>query len=168
MKFSDIPQLTRSGNWECDFAMKGLVTQIEKWEIESGLQLNPDFQRGHIWAKDQQVKYIEFILRGGNTARVIYLNHPGWMKDFVGDFVCVDGLQRITAMKRFIYNEIKAFRYYYKEYEDSIRMVNTLKINVNNLKTRKEVLQWYLEFNSTGTPHTPEELDKVRELLKKE
>lgn len=42
------------------------------------------------------------------------------------------------------------------------------KINVNNLLTRREVLQWYVEFNSGGTPHTTEELDRVRALLRKE
>jgi hypothetical protein len=27
------------------------------------------------------------------------------------------------------------------------------------------VLQWYLELNSGGTPHTKEELDKVKKML---
>ena len=36
---------------------------------EEGLQLNPDFQRGHVWTEDQQVKFLEFILRGGKTGR---------------------------------------------------------------------------------------------------
>ena len=168
MKFTDIPQFTRSGNWECNFDIRGFVEQIEKWEVEDGLQLNPDFQRGHVWTEEQQITFIEFILKGGTTARVVYLNHPGWMGDFEGEFVCVDGLQRITAVKRFIHNEIKAYGYFYKEFEGSPRMMNNLRININNLKTRKEVLQWYLEFNSNGTIHTKEELDKVKKLLEQE
>jgi uncharacterized protein with ParB-like and HNH nuclease domain len=168
MKFTDIPQYTRSGSWECNFDIRGFVEQIEKWESEDGLQLNPDFQRGHVWTEEQQISFAEFILKGGTTARVVYLNHPGWMGDFEGEFVCVDGLQRITAVKRFIHNEIKAYGYFYKEFEGSPRMVNDLKINVNNLKHRKEVLQWYLEFNSGGVVHTKEELDKVRQLLEQE
>jgi uncharacterized protein with ParB-like and HNH nuclease domain len=168
MKFTDIPQYTRSGNWECNFDIRGFVGQIEKWEAEDGLQLNPDFQRGHVWTEEQQISFVEFILKGGTTARVVYLNHQGWMGDFEGEFVCVDGLQRITAVKRFIHNEIKAYSYFYKEFEGSPRMMNDLRININNLKTRKEVLQWYLEFNSGGTIHTKEELDKVKKLLEQE
>jgi hypothetical protein len=38
---------------------------------------------------------------------------------------------------------------------------------VNDLKTEAEVLRWYLEINAGGTPHTEEELDKVRKMLKK-
>jgi hypothetical protein len=33
------------------------------------------------------------------------------------------------------------------------------------LPTRAEVLRWYLAINAGGTPHTPEELARVRELL---
>jgi len=39
---------------------------------------------------------------------------------------------------------------------------------MNDLKTRAEVLQWYIEFNAGGTPHTEAEINRVRELLKKE
>jgi uncharacterized protein with ParB-like and HNH nuclease domain len=168
MKFTDIPQYTRCGSWECNFGIYDFVEKIEGWERENNLQLNPDFQRGHVWTEKQQVSYVEFILRGGTTGRVIYLNHPGWMSDFEGEFVCVDGLQRITAMKRFIHNEIMAYNHFYREFEGSPRMTNDMKININNLKTRKEVLQWYLEMNSGGVVHTKEELDKVRKLLEQE
>lgn len=169
MKFTDIPQYTRSGNWECDFTIQDFVEWIEKHEKEDGLQLNPDFQRGHVWNEDQQVSYVEFFLCGGTTGRVVYLNHPGWHRNYEGEFVCVDGLQRITAIKRFINNEIKVYGYYFKEYEDKPRIsTHSLRINVNDLKTKKEVLQWYLEMNSGGVAHTKEELDKVRLLLEKE
>ena len=170
MKFSDIPLLTRDGEWECHYDLKSAVRQIEEWENEEGLQLNPDFQRGHVWSEIQQIKYIEYILQGGKTAKVIYFNNPGWRSGRIDrdNFVCVDGLQRITAIKRFINNEIKVFDYYYKEFEGNIRSMEGIKFNVNTLKTRKEVLQWYLEFNSAGTPHTEEEINRVKELLEKE
>lgn len=75
----------------------------------------------------------------------------------------MDGLQRITAYMRFYNNEIPAFGHYYKEFED--RPKNWIKLNVNNLKTRKEVLTWYLEMNTGGTPHSKEEIEKVQRLL---
>lgn len=167
MKFTDIPQLTRCGNWEADYPIVDFVKRIEEWELESGLKLNPDFQRGHVWTEEQQTAYVTFIYRGGLTGKTVYFNNPIWPSDH-DDFVCVDGLQRITALKRFIHNEIKIYGCYFNEFTDTPRMHTWMKINVNNLKTRKEVLQWYLEFNSGGTPHTKNELDKVRKLLEKE
>ena len=90
------------------------------------------------------------------------------MGDFRGDFVCVDGLQRITAIQRFMNNEIKAFDTYYKDFEDKLPRDLDMIVNVNNLKTRKEVLQWYIEMNNGGTPHTKEEINRVKILLETE
>ena len=44
----------------------------------------------------------------------------------------------------------------------------TVRVVTNDLQTREEVLQWYLELNSTGTPHTKKELDRVKALLNRE
>ena len=173
-KFKDIPQLIVCGEWECNFGMESLVNKIEQMEREEGLQMNPDFQRGHVWTEEQQVLYIEAILQNGaKNARTIYLNNPNWIRHYdreYTDFVCVDGLQRYTAIKRFIKNEIKAFGYYYDEYEDKSRLRThcDLRLNVNELETRKEVLEWYLQINSGGTPHSNEEIERVKELLSKE
>lgn len=40
-----------------------------------------------------------------------------------------------------------------------MRMKHTIKVNVNDLKTEKEVLQWYVDMNAGGTPHTKEEIE---------
>ena len=78
----------------------------------------------------------------------------------------MDGLQRITAISRFVHNEIKVFGSYFKEYTDSPRIVmDTIRVNINDLKTRREVLQWYIDMNAGGTPHSKEEIDRVRGLL---
>lgn len=172
MRYKDIPQFTRAGGWECDFDFPfRFVREIDRMIKEDGLQLNPDFQRGHVWTDDQQIAYIEFLLRGGKTARVIYLNNPNWQihkSDSYTDFVCVDGLQRITAIKRFVNDEIPVFGAYQSEYEDVPSISTSMKINVNDLKTRREVLQWYIDFNAGGTIHTDVEIQKVRMLLAQE
>lgn len=40
--------------------------------------------------------------------------------------------------------------------------------SVNELRTRAEVLRWYLQLNSGGVVHTEEELARVRALLEAE
>lgn len=169
-KFADIPDFVRDGNWECDYSMQSAVRFID--ELEEGrngdqrLDLNPDFQRSHVWTESQQVAWIEFFLRGGKTGRVIYLNNPGWQRDYKGDFVLVDGKQRIEAMRRFLKGQIKAFDSYFHEFTDRMRdSIVTVRINVNTLNTRREVLQWYIDMNAGGTPHSEREIAKVRNLL---
>ncbi|KKL95504.1 hypothetical protein LCGC14_1853890, partial [marine sediment metagenome] len=78
-------------------------------------------------------------------------------------------LQRITAVCDFFKNRIPAYGHQYSEYEDQFRMRGmNFKFDVNNLKTRKEVLRWYLEINHQGTPHSNDELMRVAKLLDKE
>jgi hypothetical protein len=169
-KFRDIPQFVRHGSYEVDVSPESLISTINDF-VEQGLDLDPDFQRGHVWSDKQRVAFVEFFLRGGKTGRVIYLNNPNWHfnnEKGYNDFVIVDGKQRVEAFRKFINNEIKAFGSYYREYTDSIRLVNTMKINVNDLRTRADVLQWYIDFNAGGVVHSDKEISRVRRLLKKE
>jgi len=124
-------------------------------------------------------------LKGGRSGRTLYLNHPQWMhwrnkKGEYQDFVVVDGLQRITALLGFVRGEIPAFGHYVYSllnppnvecFEGKLRHLecnSNLLVNINNLPTRAKVLEWYLQMNSGGTPHTEAELNKVRELLETE
>lgn len=168
-RFRDIPKFTPDGEYATD-AEWGYL--IEKWlpdQLAEGLNLDPDFQRGHVWTEQQQTRYIEFALRGGKTGKSIYFNHPQWMGGFEGEMVIVDGKQRLEAVRRFMKNEIKAFGYYFNEYTDNLRLTSArLRIHVNTLQTRAEVLQWYIDLNAGGVVHSDEEIQRVRELLAKE
>lgn len=161
-----LPKLTSVGTYEVNIPLDDFNGVIDKYINQYHLNLNPDFQRGHVWKEAQQIKYIEFLLMGGVTNNVIYFNHPGWMNSFNGDFVIVDGLQRITSILDFLDNKFKVFDEY-SSYID-LRGHYNIKFNINNLKTRKEVLKWYLEINSNGTPHTEDEIEKVKNLLEEE
>lgn len=170
-KFKDIPQFTRDGNYQVDMDIRRIPEWIANEQREMGLQLNPDFQRGHVWTEEQQIAWLEFFLKGGKSGNVVYFNCPSWHynvnKGDYNEYVCVDGLQRLTAICRFVNNEIKVFGSYFNEYEDPrVAGRYTLKINVNDLKTEKEVLQWYIDMNIGGTPHTIEEIKRVRKMLR--
>ena len=169
-RFKDIPQFTREGNYQVDMDIRRIPEWIVNEQKEMNLQLNPKFQRGHVWTEDQQIAWLEFFLKGGKSGNVVYFNCPSWHysvkeRDY-NEYVCVDGLQRLTAICRFVNNEIKLFGSYFREYEDP-RIVSryTLKVNVNDLKTEKEVLQWYVDMNAGGTPHTTEEIERVKKLI---
>ncbi len=48
------------------------------------------------------------------------------------------------------------------------RASDNLRLNVNSLKTKREVLTWYIQMNAGGTPHSNDEIAKVQKLLEKE
>ena len=171
MRWDEIPQLTSCRNSGFDAQLFRYFCHYIDEEVSAGLILEPDFQRGHVWTEEQQTAYIEYLLMGGTSGRTIYLN----AKDIENpspearDYVCVDGLQRITAIQRFYHNEIPAYGQRYSQFEGVLSPTKyTIKVVVNDLRSREEVLRWYLELNAAGTPHSREELARVRALLDRE
>lgn len=170
MRFRDIPQFISDGSYRVDVSLEYMIEWIEKMVREDGLQLCPDFQRGHVWTEEQQVAFLEFILRGGKSGRIIYLNDPNWMgrsnQTEYTDFVCVDGLQRITAIRKFLNDELRVFGHLYSDFDGPTDLIrNGMVININDLKTKREVLCWYIQMNAGGTPHTKEEIERVRKMM---
>lgn len=177
-RFRDVPQFTRQASWRCNYGLKFLVKQFREWVAgeDTGLpplQLNPDFQRGHVWTVAQQTAYVEFLLRGGTSGLDLYLNCPSWHGHVepgaYDEFVVVDGLQRFTAIAAFLDGDIPAFGSLYPEFEDEPDLVrNSILVHVNDLRSRAEVLQWYVEMNAGGTPHSDAEIARVRRMLDEE
>lgn len=143
-----------------------------------GLVMEPDFQRGHVWTPEQQRHFIENALRGviSQAGLTIQFNCPDFdyrgnlKKDVENSFVCMDGLQRITAVMKYIDGEIKPFGYSIHDFENtSFRLSGSnlrFQLCVYNMQTRAEILQHYIDINAGSTPHTKDEIDRVRNLLK--
>lgn len=170
MKFADIPKFIQDGNYQINVPISDLEKQLESYKQNYNLELNPDFQRGHVWTEKQQIAWLEFFFKGGKTSRVIYFNCGDFIDAKQPDcdipnMVCVDGLQRLTALLRFIRNEIPIFGTYWNEFEDRPRMSCDILFNVNSLQYRKDVLSWYIQMNEGGTPHSQEEIERVKKLL---
>lgn len=170
MNYKDIPQLTKSGSYRINVGWDYLKKHLENWcerDLSlASLDLDPDFQRGHVWTESQQIAYVEYKLRGGAGSNELQFNCAGWMKDFRGPFVIVDGKQRLAAVLAFLDGKIKAFGHFVHEFEGWPRA--DFVFVVNDLRTRKDVLQWYLELNSGGTPHSKAEIERVKTLLANE
>jgi len=169
MKYKDLPRFTRCANYRINIGLGYIESSIQDYINGDGLQLNPEFQRGHVWTKEQQIAFVEYILKGGKSDS-IKLNKPDWELETectdYRDFVCVDGLQRITALRKFMNNEFKVFNTTYaSELDLPIIRRHNIVIEINDLKTEKEVLQWYVDLNSGGTIHTKEEIEKVKKMI---
>lgn len=172
MKLSSIPQLTRA-HYRITVTLDMLEAVIERYGSESRncpLILEPEFQRGHVWSREQQIAYCEFMVRGGESGRDIIFNCNGWMNTFKGPMYLVDGLQRLTALRGMLKGEIPVFGRSFLEYEDHDLTARRIELNfvVGNLVRYADVLKWYLEMNSGGTPHAQAEIDRVKALWEKE
>ena len=179
MKTTDIPKFICNPNYSTHINWKYIektLSDYNEWitiERMGGLNLNPDFQRGHVWSENKQIAFVEYCLKGGLGSKDILFNHPNWQGSFEGEIVLVDGKQRLEAVRKFIRNELPVFDgHCLNDFEDKDRLLRMNGANfifkINNLKTRKEVLQWYLDLNTGGVVHTNEEIKKVQQLLEQE
>lgn len=169
MKWDEIPKFKEFGIINpINFGFVSYVDFVNEQIENYDLQLNPEFQRGHIWTQEQQKKYIEFILRGGKTGRDFYFN----LNRKTNEHVCVDGLQRTTAFIKFLNGEIKVFDQYFNDFyftkrETGGNPLPEFRVNVymNYLESKKEILEWYVDMNTGGTPHTNDEIERVKKMI---
>jgi hypothetical protein len=178
LPYKKIPKFIGTGNYDCDVFWSSLKDTFEWWTRDYGLDLDPPYQRGHVWNEAQQRDYVEFVIRGGQSAKNLLFNCPGWNSrggKIVGPIELVDGKQRLCAVQRFMRDELTVFDSFpgigptkASEFEVIRDLELRFKFYINGLDTRAEVLQWYLEINAGGTPHTKEELEKVRTMMLRE
>lgn len=164
MHFRDIPQFP-TAHYECDVSLSFFEKHMVYWIKEMGLTMDPDYQRGHVWTREQQIAFVEYILQGGEVGRNIIVNCPKWDKFTIGD-VCevVDGKQRLTALQAFFANEIPVFGHFRNEFTGRLPVMNSMKWRIMKLD-RVGVLRLYLSFNGGGTDHSPAELARVQRIL---
>lgn len=168
--YSDIPRLIGRGTYAVQVGFGYLDKHLGEWAAyPGGLDLDPDFQRGHVWSEAQQVAFVEYALRGGleSSSGVLLFNCADWDQKMEAPVQIVDGLQRLTAALRFLRSEIPAFGRLRRDYCGSLSVTGArFEVHVNKLRTREEVLRWYLEINSGGVVHSDEEIARVKGLLK--
>ena len=167
--------------WTADFPW----AQFHPWLNDTakeygGVDMVPDFQRGHVWTKEQQLRYIEAAFRNllPPSAKSVQFNCANWNSadkkptDLPRGLQCMDGLQRVTAVDAWLAGEFKPFGLSIEDLDDTQWMISkgmNLKFRFNvaiyDYTTRAQVLQHYLDFNAGGTPHSAEEIARVRQML---
>lgn len=168
--FQDIPQFTSWGHYYVDVEWMRIELHLEQFAQSLNVDLDPDFQRAHVWTREQQIAYVEFVLQGGATGRDILWNCSTWHSPAKGSdrdtIVLVDGKQRLQAVREFMANRLPAFGSLYREFGGVLRpSVARFVWRINDLATRQQVLEWYLSLNAGGTVHAPAEIARVRAML---
>jgi hypothetical protein len=160
---------------DCQFSY--IEQTLSNFERDYGaLDLIPDYQRGHVWTMEQQTHFIENILRRvvPESGLVIQFNCPNWnLPDIQTDLPlgvqCVDGLQRLTAIRLFLNGDLLPFGLSVKDLDGtafaSRRGIYRIRIAMHNFTKKADLLKHYLDLNSGGTPHSQDELKRVKKML---
>ena len=169
MNWNDIPNFP-----DVSYAFDESWEHLESWleaRKDIGIILDPEYQRGYVWTREQKIAYLEYRLQGGISGGDLFWNSPGWRgRGKTQPISIVDGKQRLLTVREFMRGELPVFGRTFNEFEGifpwSDRRVS-FRIHINNLLDEQDVIRWYLSMNTGGSIHTREELDRVEELLVK-
>ena len=147
------------------------------------LEMNPEFQRGHVWDINKKIAFVENLLRGLDINKTIRFNdltmRPHDNADVVlrNKIVCIDGLQRFTAIIDFIDGKFKVFDKQLS-YEDILNNENKaamrnifshalLRFEFLQITSYKDLLEYYIDLNTGGVAHTQADIQIAKDLLQK-
>jgi hypothetical protein len=168
-----IPRFTPGAAYKVHVEWGYLEEFLERQRNDIGLDLDPDFQRVHVWDGLRQRRFVEYCLRGGATGRDLLFNSKGWQRQREeGPLVLVDGKQRLEAVRLFMADKLEVFGWRLSAFDNPRQLLRLsaarFRVHVNDLATGAEVLQWYIDVNAGGVAHTDDEIGKVREMLARE
>lgn len=151
----------------CD--MKLYIHRLSEHGEKYAPVLDPDYQRAHVWTREQQIAFIEYILRGGEVSRRIIFATDGDIA--ITKWRLIDGKQRLEAITQFLDLKFGVFPdeqhpegHFANAIYEMRGMFMLFKVVVVRVTTRLEELNLYLSLNTAGTPHSSEEIDRVRAL----
>ena len=167
-----------SARYEVDASWQYLdVTVTEFAKGYGAVEMNPDFQRGHVWTPAQQQYYIENAMRGAvptsgmtiqfNCRNFDTLKTDAPESDLPDGLQCIDGLQRWTAVRGFMAGEVRPFGLSIDDlrgtdYDPRRMTYSRFRLAVFSFQEKLEVLDHYLALNAGGTPHSDAELLRIR------
>lgn len=174
-ELSKLIQPLSTAEYEVDVHWHHIEKSLADYGRDYGmLDLAPDFQRGHVWTADQQRHFVENVLRGvvSTDGMVIKFNCPNWhhgkfVSNLPDGLQIMDGLQRLTAVKKFLAGEVKPFGLSLDDLNGSSFSPNRyrFRVAVHCFTQRSDLLKHYLTLNTGGTPHSQDEISRVNALL---
>lgn len=139
-------------------------------EMQAGLNIDPDYQREHVWTTEQQRLYVEYCISGGDASRTIYTTSIGQKCGEWLEYNLLDGKQRLEAVRSFMSGRLGILRddnkpdgYKVSDFSGNMDRMRCY-FNWVTVKTvdRADQLGLYLRINTGGTPHSPEEIARVK------
>jgi hypothetical protein len=128
----------------------------------------PDFQRSNNkWTEQMQRAFVENALKGNVHNILFFKMHED------DDAKIIDGLQRLTAIAKFIDNELSIFNgLLYSDFDksDVLRPVikrASFRVNIYTFSDWESVGRFYVEMNENIT-HSSDDIKKAKDWFKRE
>lgn len=134
-----------------------------------GVDMNPSYQRDHVWTLEDKVDLIDSIMNDVEIGRFVFMKKPYDTNDKTM-FEIIDGKQRLTAIIEFYEDRFeykgKKFSELHPLDQNHFESKMTLKIEpaYMDMETR---IEYFIRINTTGKVMDKEHLEKVKNMLVK-
>lgn len=150
-----------------NFMQQDIRSLIHKNFVYWGLDMNPRYQRDIVWTHEQKTELLDSIFNGLDIGKFVFIRLP-YGKEY--GYEILDGKQRLTTILEFYNDEWTYKGYYFSELSPMLRYkFEGLSISVaemgDDIATEKNVLEYFIKLNKTGTPMDRSHLEKVEKML---
>lgn len=118
------------------------ISDIRDWNRNNRLELRPDFQRNEVWSIAAQIMLIDTIMQGIPIPKIYIKSVMNEGKTYR---VVIDGQQRLTAILKFVENELPLKKPYSGVY--SGKVFEELPDDIQN-----EILRYKIDINEIFNP----------------
>jgi len=166
-----IPKLEKNKDLRLSYQQRQIESLLSSYySSNTGLDLNPDYQRGNIWTQEQKVDLINSIFNNVDIGKFAIIRRP-FGEDHDKYYEVLDGKQRITALIEFyedrfrykgvLYSELSPYdRNHFDDFSVSYAETSPL--------TDEQKYRYFLNLNKSGSPVDPKHIEKVEKLLEGE
>ena len=159
------PKLIRNKDLRLNYSQRDIYGILHMY-YHSGLDLNPDYQRGNVWSSDDKTLLIDSIFKNIDIGKFTIIKRP--FKENDQSYEILDGKQRIITLieffeDRFTYKGLKFSELHWRD-QNHFEHYNISYSEASHL-SHEQKYRYFLNLNVTGKPIDPEHINHVKKLL---
>ena len=152
------------------YSQRSLDGLLSTYYDGSGMDLDPDYQRGHVWAHEQKVALIDSVFRNIDIGKFTVIRKP-FRENRDHYYEMLDGKQRFTALMEFFEDRFQYRGLYFSElhWRDQNHFENySVSYAETEPLTDEQKYHYFLKLNVSGRPVDPAHIEKVEKMLEAE
>ena len=146
-----------------DYSSSDVDAVIHKY-YHFGINMEPDYQRDLVWTPEQEENLIHSIFTNVDIGKMTF-RHCGYTSDFM--YEIIDGKQRLNTLLKFYEGRIRyKGKTIFELNRNDRRHFLGHRISSADLRnvTQKQVYDYFIKLNVSGTRVADSDLDRVRKL----
>jgi hypothetical protein len=170
-----IERLEEDQDVHFNYQQRDLISLVNMMLKDYGIDLEPEYQRGNVWSKQQKYDLIDSVFRNIDIGKFAVIKRPWGKNPNVPAtpklYEMLDGKQRLTALFEYYMGRFKYRGLYFYElcHRDKGHFKHySVSYAESAPLTKEQKYRYFLKLNTTGTPVDINHIKKVRELWLKE